>query len=342
MNVSSATKFFPTAQDNFVTTTTGTVASGASSVSLNSTGSYSNGDVVVMVIEPGITGKQTTFTGIIDTAGIQVTNVVWTEGYTAVSHSSGVTVMDYVCATHLGLINKGMLVEHNQDGTHKLGSSSTLTSTKLITGLTDTNGKKILDVSPTASAVNELQISNAATNNAPSVAAVGTDSNIPLNLGTKGSGVLQVNGSQAGPQHLKNNYKFAVYHSGAQTLGTSATKVHFDTKEYDTGTNFDNTTNYRFTAPVAGFYSFHAKFSVAAASTATQGACYLYKNGSLVKTGSKVIPSSTQDLTCEVSANLQLAANDYIEVYSDSSAHAFATLGGAANDYFMGHMISAV
>ena len=118
MNVSSVTtNFFPTAQDGFSTTTTGTVASGATSVPLASTGAYSNGDIVVLVIEPGVTAKQTTFTGVIDTGGIQVTGVKWTAGATSVSHTSGVTVIDYVSATHIGLMQKGIKKFANEDGT---------------------------------------------------------------------------------------------------------------------------------------------------------------------------------------------------------------------------------
>lgn len=116
-NVSSASSHFPKPQDGFTTTLSGSISSGAATVGLNSVGSYSNGDVFVGIIEPGVSGKEQTFSGIVDTSGVQITGVVWTRG-TNTAHSAGVTVVDYVSATHLGLISKGILVEHNQDGTH--------------------------------------------------------------------------------------------------------------------------------------------------------------------------------------------------------------------------------
>jgi hypothetical protein len=139
--VAGASNHFPKPQDGFTTTTSGSISSGATTVGLNSVGSYSNGDVFVGVIEPGVTGSEQTFTGIVDTSGVQITSVVWTRG-TNVAHSAGVTVVDYVSATHLGLISKGILVSHNQDGTIKNGAVSTaamlgadvVTSDKILDG----------------------------------------------------------------------------------------------------------------------------------------------------------------------------------------------------------------
>lgn len=117
-NVSSATKFFPTAKEGFTTTTSGSVSPGASSVGLASVSGLTNGDVMVFVIDPTDATKKQVFTGTIDTGGSQVTNVVWTEG-TNVAHSSGATVVDYETATHWALYSAGLSVQHNQTGTHK-------------------------------------------------------------------------------------------------------------------------------------------------------------------------------------------------------------------------------
>jgi hypothetical protein len=116
-NVGSVTNHFITAQEGFTTTTSGSVASGAATVGLNSVAGYTNGAAAAFVIEPTTPSKKQVFTGIIDTAGVQVTGVVWTEG-TNTSHAAGVTVVDYTTATHQAALTKGLLVEHNQDGTH--------------------------------------------------------------------------------------------------------------------------------------------------------------------------------------------------------------------------------
>jgi hypothetical protein len=116
-SVSGVSSHFPDAENGFTTTTSGSVAIGATTVGLNSTAGYSNGEPVVMVIDPSNTKKQT-FTGIVDTGGNQVTGVVWTAG-TNVAHDAGATVVDYATATHIAMISKGIKVEHSQDGTHK-------------------------------------------------------------------------------------------------------------------------------------------------------------------------------------------------------------------------------
>jgi hypothetical protein len=68
---------------------------------------------------------------------------------------------------------------------------------KLVGDLVDTNGNELLKVSATASAVNELTLTNAATGNKPSLSATGGDTNIGFELIAKGTGEItaKVNGS---------------------------------------------------------------------------------------------------------------------------------------------------
>lgn len=118
-NVSGvSTNFFPTAQNGFTTTTSGSVTSGATSVGLNSVAGYTNGDTVVLVIDPTDASKKQTFTGVVDTSGSQITSVKWTAG-TNQSHALGATVVDYETATHWALYSKGIGISHNPDGTLK-------------------------------------------------------------------------------------------------------------------------------------------------------------------------------------------------------------------------------
>lgn len=119
-DVSSVTKHFPVANEGFTTTTSGAVSSGGTTVGLNSVSGLTNGDVFVGIIEPGET-KEQTFTGTVDTSGVQITNVVWTRG-TNVDHSAGVTVVDYVTGTGNNMVTKGILVHTDQDGTLKAGA----------------------------------------------------------------------------------------------------------------------------------------------------------------------------------------------------------------------------
>ena len=116
-SVSSVVNHFPSAENGFTTTTSGSVSSGATTVGLNSVAGYTNGETVVFIIDPTNAKKQT-FTGVIDTSGVQVTDVVWTAG-SNVSHDAGATVVDYATATHISMISKGILEHANQDGTLK-------------------------------------------------------------------------------------------------------------------------------------------------------------------------------------------------------------------------------
>ena len=62
-------------------------------------------------------------------------------------------------------------------------------------GINDENGNEQIIFQTTSSAVNQFDITNAATGNAPSISATGGDTNISLNLVAKGTGSVQSDGS---------------------------------------------------------------------------------------------------------------------------------------------------
>lgn len=176
-DVSAATKHFPTAKEGFTTTLASTISSGAATVPLNSVTGFSNGETVVLVVDPTDASKKQAFTGVVDTSGVQITGVVWTEG-TNTGHTAGATVVDYETATHWALYSKGLLRDHNQSGYHKT--------------LKDDNANEWIKQTATASAVNEVTIANAATGTNPIISATGDDTNIGLTLTPKGSGAVKM------------------------------------------------------------------------------------------------------------------------------------------------------
>jgi hypothetical protein len=70
------------------------------------------------------------------------------------------------------------------------GTTLSMTSPKVITGINDTNGNELLKVTATASAVNELTLANAATGGNPVLSATGGDTNIGVTITPKGTGNL--------------------------------------------------------------------------------------------------------------------------------------------------------
>ena len=62
-------------------------------------------------------------------------------------------------------------------------------------GINDENGNEQIVFQTTSSAVNQLDITNAATGNAPSIQATGGDSNIDLKVGPKGTGNVEILGA---------------------------------------------------------------------------------------------------------------------------------------------------
>lgn len=113
------------------------------------------------------------------------------------------------------------------------------------------------------------------------------------------------------PAKWTNPYKFYAYRSAAHNSAGSLTKVPYETEAYDSNNNF-NTTNNNYTAPVAGFYNFHATAgNTAASSTAMQ--VVIFKNAAAALYGMISFPTGAGN-NLIVAGDLQLAANDVIDV----------------------------
>lgn len=275
-----------------------------------------------------VAGTQIDWTGIVtgNTIGSMVRVTGATDNGNAVND---VVEMNPTAKWASELVN-GILVEHTQAGVHALTANSTLTSSKFITALNDTNGNELFKVTPTASAVNEFTVANAATGAGPTLSATGGDTNVDINITPKGTG--QIKGVV---DHLFNPYKFRVYRSAAQNTAAGTTKVLYDTKTYDTGSNFDVVTNNRFTAPVAGFYNFSATAQVASAANFQLS---LFKNGTGLTNGVNGSGSGANQGSI-VTDTLQLAAGDYVEVFA-SCGSVNALFVGSPGVYFTGFLVS--
>jgi hypothetical protein len=119
------------------------------------------------------------------------------------SDSSGKVAVSTVTSTELGHLSGVTSAVQTQ-----LNARATLTGTETLTNKTltaprfetageidDSNGNELIKFPATvASAVNEVTIANAIATAAPTISATGNDTNISLNLVSKGTGVVQANG----------------------------------------------------------------------------------------------------------------------------------------------------
>lgn len=128
----------------------------------------------------------------IDWKGLVSGNNIGTLTRLAGATDAGNSIGDVVEAMPTGSWAQGLYdwgtAEHNTQGVHALTANSSITSSKIITSLNDTNGNELIRVTPTASAVNDITVINGATGNSPQIAASGDDTNVDIRLTPKGTG----------------------------------------------------------------------------------------------------------------------------------------------------------
>lgn len=106
--------YFTVASETFTDNLSSSISAGAVTVPVNNNSEYTNGDCVVLTVDPG-TVNEATFIG--KKSGLNFIECIWTEGNTAVGHSNGATIIDYDSATHHSAQSKGILQFANPDGT---------------------------------------------------------------------------------------------------------------------------------------------------------------------------------------------------------------------------------
>ena len=144
-------------------------------------------------------------------------------------------------------------------------------------------------------------------------------------------------------QSLSNPYKFQAYLSATSNLTSTSQIIVFEAELYDTNNNYSTSTG-RYIAPVAGFYYFQATGLVNTLADQNTAFISLFKNGSIVASGNAQA-SGTNDTYPRVSATLQLAANDYVEVFVQNSQGTRNWLGYEGTgtilaSFFEGHLVS--
>ncbi len=107
--------------------------------------------------------------------------------------------------------------------------------------------------------------------------------------------------------------------------GSTWSKIQLNGEDWDTNSNYDPTTNHRFTPTVAGYYQFNAHLI----ATGSPGECYvaIYKNGSNA-TYNVFIGSGTSQWGGMISDILYAnGTTDYFEMYTYTTASSPAISG---------------
>jgi hypothetical protein len=128
---------------------------------------------------------------------------------------------------------------------------------------------------------------------------------------------------------------FSAYANAAQTVSSNVfTKVVLQVEDFDTNNNFDNTTNYRFTPTVAGYYQINGYYYL----KATSGGCTVavYKNGSVAKIGGFSVANTYGAASTISSLILLNGSTDYVELYGYQNTGSTITGSGA---YFQASMV---
>ena len=145
------------------------------------------------------------------------------------------------------------------------------------------------------------------------ISPLGTDATKTITIGSHSNG-----DTAAGV--FTNVPAFEAYLASDQSVSDDTyTKVTINTEVLDTGSMYDNSTNYRFTPTVAGKYFVYG--SVIGESSSNAGLQYtksaIYKNGSVYK--EQIIHFTTnygRRAAASISANIDFnGSSDYVELY---------------------------
>lgn len=136
---------------------------------------------------------------------------------------------------------------------------------------------------------------------------------------------------------------FSVYMlNGSANLSVTSgvfTKVRLDTEDFDTNSNFDSTTNYRFTPTVAGYYQISGGV-LCVGTTATNVQASIYKNGAAYKNSLSGVNSSTNAIGVVSAVVYFNGSTDYVELYGAITASSGPVISyGSSNTYFTGCLI---
>jgi len=345
--MSTISKILPAPPNNFSTTLSADITAAALSIGLNSiTGLGSEGVGVIYKKKTDGTPDETTVE-FVHWTGLGTNTITLTDtgdrgisgSYNgAQAHSNGDTFEVWVHSSYYP--RDFALVEHAADGTHdptkvttrtafetehKTDNTHDSTKVAMLAGEQTLTGQKTFSGGIKTDTIAE--VTTGAKTTISNGIKTDTVDEKTADAGVTVDGCLIKDGNVAKATILSTTAKAAAYVSASQTISSNTwTKVNFDTEHYDPGNNFD-TTNKRFTAPVAGYYLITSLIGYSSVQDQKRYISAIYQNGSRIKTF-YTVASGTTNAYCSLSAIVYLDANDYVEIWTYHDATASQSLDG--------------
>lgn len=154
-----------------------------------------------------------------------------------------------------------------------------------------------------------------------------------------GDGALDTNAYKDGsvtPAKISNPYKFRAYRSSAHNFTNAWTKIPFNAESFDLNNDYDNSTNFRYVAPMTGYYRFNARASTSQSSGTNRLLISLYKNGVEASRGTDVFAGYFNGST--VGDLMYLTDGDYVEVFALANGTIAADIISSVTCYFSGEL----
>jgi len=147
-------------------------------------------------------------------------------------------------------------------------------------------------------------------------------------LSIRDDGIVTLPLNSGAKAHLKADH---------QVISTGSwQKCQLTLEAYDIQGEFDNATNYRFTAKVDGYYEIKSNIIYADSVDQKLFLSKIYRNGSATNRTPTVIAASGTDILSVVNLDtIHLAANDYIELYTWQNSGGNRTIWGDSDLTFM-------
>ena len=171
------------------------------------------------------------------------------------------------------------------------------------------------------------------------IASPNTNSSYTLSLPENTGTIITTGSTFAG-----TGPAFSAYNTSSQSISNNTfTKVTLQTEVFDTNSCFDNSTNYRFTPNVAGYYQINAVVRVTGTSL-TGGIAAVYKNGSVYSYGQAFDGVTTTSANVIYSEVIYFnGTTDYVELYGyiTATSPSFGYVNGSINCRFSGALVRA-